>query len=389
MSKLTRRTVILAKTNTGDYGTDPSPAAADGILCNMTPTPQPDGDEINRNIVRDTMSPEGHIIGAKYSSIAIECELKGGDVDAGTPQAPEYEPLLLASGMQEETGKQIQASSGEDVSSFTLGETVASDNTDAGSGKVVQIIGTTAGILVIASVSGTFDDTDTVTGDDSEATLTIDGAPEDAVIYRPQSDPSSIQDVGIYANLDGIRHKLLGGVGNIDLNVSVGDYGRITFNFNSLYSTPTDQSLPTPTTLSLSPPVSHNIGLAVGSYSPIAANALTFGLGNDVQRINDLNATNGISKYVIVNRDPVGSFDPEIDTLANFDPYTDWEDATKSALNVTLGSTSGNRVGLFWPKTQYRQVQPGDRNGYRIYDLGFRATIDASAGDDEFYMIFT
>jgi len=389
MSKLTRRTVILAKTNTGNYGVDPTPEAANGILCNMTPTITPDGDVVERNVVRDTMSSEGHRIGAKYNSLSLECELKGGDVDT-TVQAPEFDPLLLCCGTQKETGAKLTLGGTDDASAFALGETVTG-GTSGATGKLVQIIGTTGGQLVLASVDGTFQDAEDVTGGSSSATGSVTGAPEDAIIYRPQSDPSSVQDAGVYFHADGIRHKALGCIGDISLGINVGQIPTITFNLSSLYTTPMDQTLPTPTTLDLVPPVANNIGLKVGTYAPVATNALTLSLNNDVTRRNDLNATHGISGYVITGRNPNGSLDPEVDSLANFNPFTAWENATTAAISAAVGSAAGNRVGLFVPKGLYSQVQYNDRNGYRTYSLNFRCRIDdtTGSGDDELYLIFS
>ncbi len=393
MSKLTRRTVILAKKNTGDYGVDPNPTAAEnGILCNMTPSITPQGETIERNPVRDTMSPLGQVVSAKNYSLELECELKGGDVDgSGVVQAPEYEPLLLASGLQKEIGDKLKVTSSDDVSSFQLGEYVTGGTSDA-TGKVVQIIGTTGGILVLAHISGTFEDTEDVTGDSSGASATVDGAPEDAVIYRPESDPDQVPDCGIYYHVDGIRHKALGAIGDMSLNLEVNSVPSISFTMSSLYNTPTDQSLPTPSLLDLFPPVATNLGLKVGGYSPVGANALTLSMNADVTQLSDLNAKDGIKAYRITGRNPSGSLDPEVDSLANFDPFTAWENSNPGALTASVGSTAGNRAGLFVPKSLYTQVQYNDRNGYQTYSLPFLCRADdlsVDGGDDEFYLVYT
>jgi hypothetical protein len=392
MSKLTRRTVVLVKENTGSYGTDPTPAASDGVLCNMTPSIAPDGDVIERNPVRDTMSPQGHVIGAKYNTLTLECELKGGGLDGSNAvQAPEYDALLKCCGLQRLDASILTLGGSDDASAFTLGETVTG-GTSGASGKLVQIIGTTGGKLVVTEISGgPFQDAEDLTGGTSSATGTVSGSPEAAFAYKPQSDPDSVADAGIYFHADGIRHKALGCIGDASLGINVGQIPTITFNLSSLYATPTDVALPSPDTLDLTPPVAHNIGLTVGSYSPVAVNALTLGLNNTVSRRDDVNASEGISSYAITDRRPQGSLDPEVDTLANFDPFTAWENASSAAVSAAVGNVSGNRVGLYVPKALYQRVQYQDRNGYRTYQLPFLARIDdtTGAGDDELYLVYT
>ena len=393
MSKLTRRTTVLAKTNSSDYGTDPTPTAGDnGILCNMTPSIQPDGDVIERNTIRDTMSPEGHVIGGKYYQCSYEMELKGGGLDeTDAVQNPEYHPFLLASGMQRNVGKRLYAAAANDVSTLTMGETVTG-GTSSATGKVVQIIGTTAGSVVVAEVSGTFQAEEDITGGTSSNSVTLStDDPTDAVIYKPQSDPDSVQDVAVYYNMDGTQFKSLGGICDMSLNFQVNQIPSITFNVSSLYNTPTAVVLPSPTTVDLTPPKAYNMGARIGTYTPTAANALTLSMNNQVTRRDDLNATYGIVGYRITARSPQGSIDPEIDAIGTFDPYTAWENVTAAAVSAAVGSSNGNRVGLCVPKGIYRRIEHQDRNGYRTYNLPFTCRIDdtSGGGDDEFYLIFS
>ena len=391
MSKLTRRTTVMAKTNDGAYGADPTPTAgANGILCNMTPLPQPQGNLVERNTIRDTMSPQGHVIGVKSMQTDFEMELKGGSLN-GTVQDPEFHPFLLASGMQKETGNLLTAASGEDVSALTLGETITGGASSA-TGKVVGYIGTDAGEFCVADVSGTFQDGETVTGGTSSATvdLAASNAVEEIPIYRPQSNPASVQDVAVYYNMDGTQMQLLGGICDMSLNMSVDNYARMTFRMSSLYSTPTAVGLPSPTTLDLSPPVCRNLGLTVGSWAPTAINALTLSLNNVVSQRNDISDSDGILDFLITNRDTQGSIDPEVTAIGTYDVYTAWENGTTAAIQAVLGGSKGNRIVPFVPKSMWRSISHSDRQGYQTYNLPFTCRIDSQggAGDDELYLSF-
>lgn len=99
-TKLTRRRVVLAKTET-TYGVDANPvAASDAFICNTSSSISPSGEEVERDYVRDTLSPIGSVVTTKTVSFSLQTELKGGGIDDTVIAAPEYEPLLLACGMK-------------------------------------------------------------------------------------------------------------------------------------------------------------------------------------------------------------------------------------------------------------------------------------------------
>lgn len=98
MSLLTRRRVILAKTEV-TYGTDPTPTGtANAILVrNMTVTPLA-AEVVNRDLVRPYLGASEQLIASKHVEIEFEVEIAGSGT-AGT--APKYGPLLRACGLAE------------------------------------------------------------------------------------------------------------------------------------------------------------------------------------------------------------------------------------------------------------------------------------------------
>lgn len=100
MPKLTRRRVVLAKIET-EYGTDAEPLpASNALICNTSSSISISGDEVERDYVRDVLSPIGSVVTTKTVSFTLQTELKGGGTEATDILPPEYEPLLLSCGMQ-------------------------------------------------------------------------------------------------------------------------------------------------------------------------------------------------------------------------------------------------------------------------------------------------
>jgi hypothetical protein len=100
MPILKRRRVVLAKVET-TYGADASPlATADAILCQSGSSISVGAEEVERDMIRATMTPLGHVVTGKTVSLSLSCELRGSGT-AGS--APEIDPLLRACGLDPAT----------------------------------------------------------------------------------------------------------------------------------------------------------------------------------------------------------------------------------------------------------------------------------------------
>ena len=90
---LTRKTVIMAGIE-ATYGTDPAlSAAANGLLASDVNI-DIKGETLKRDIVRDTLSPIGHVIGMKEISLSFKTEIKGTNLGS----TPEMDSLLQSCG---------------------------------------------------------------------------------------------------------------------------------------------------------------------------------------------------------------------------------------------------------------------------------------------------
>ena len=98
MTALRKRRVILAKIET-THGTDINPVkASDAILCRMSSTIDPQGEDVALNNARTVAVPEGHVVAGAHIKLSIEVDLRGGD-GADTP--PECDALLQACGLEQ------------------------------------------------------------------------------------------------------------------------------------------------------------------------------------------------------------------------------------------------------------------------------------------------
>jgi hypothetical protein len=310
MPILHRRRVVLAKVET-TYNSDASPlATTNAILCQSGSSISVNAEEVERDTIRATMTPLGHVVTGKSVSLSLSVEVRGSGT-AGS--APEIDPLLRACGLDPAT-----------------------------------------------------------TADTS-------------VIYSPLSDAASHESATIYWYEDGLLHKATGCRGTMSLSMSVNGIATMSFDMSGVYVDPDDVALPTPTLSDVVPAVCRSAGITIGSYTPVAT-SVELSLGNDVQQRQDINADDGIAGYMITDRKPTGSIDPEAALLAEFDPWSAWKNGATAAITAAAGTVAGNTTTLSVPAAMYQTPSYSDRNGITTYSLPFVCT---GTDDDELSLSFT
>lgn len=127
--------------------------------------------------------------------------------------------------------------------------------------------------------------------------------------------------------------------------------------------------------------------LTVQTYAALVASC-EIDMGNALAARMDVNAGSGQRSFVIADRTPTMSIDPELVTVATADFFGLLRAGTMGALNIgPLGATAGNRVTITAPRVQYIGITPGDREGLRT--LGMDCALNRNAGDDEISIAFT
>lgn len=205
-----------------------------------------------------------------------------------------------------------------------------------------------------------------------------------SVAYDPISE--SFDSLSIYFHRDGLLHKILGARGTFQASLESGQFGTIKWTFQGLYVGPADIAYPSPTYNAQLPPKCIAGTFTMGGYTPIATK-LEVNIGNSFGRKDDINATLGIKEVIINGRDPKGSFNPEVVTIATKDFWTAWNAATVQALSCLVGATGGNKYTISGPKCIYDEVGYGDRDGVAVYEIPFSMAMDS--GDDELQILFT
>ncbi|OQW92917.1 MAG: hypothetical protein BWK79_00140 [Beggiatoa sp. IS2] len=366
------------------YGVDPG-SGYTAILTNSGIGISPQSDRVARDVVRATFTPLPSITGATHWQLTATTELKGGGIDS-TLQLPEIDLLLRGCAMERQSSL-IVATTGL-TGTFTPGETVqnTTQTEDVGIFVYSFTIGATT-TLFLRGVTNPPTAADALEGADSGATATVSGTPETAYCYRPTSNCTGMTSLTQRFEIDGTIYKATGALGTVEFNAQVGQFPTAAFTFSGLYNDPADQALSAVTYNRTKPERCVNMGLQIGNVdmAKLTATALQCNIANDVQPVDDINATEGRSAIDITGRKPTGSVDPSATSLATFNPWNYWKNNVSVGIHGKVGNAAGNKIWFVLPNCQPTEVGHQDRNGRLAYNLPFELSGD---GDDELFLFF-
>lgn len=203
-------------------------------------------------------------------------------------------------------------------------------------------------------------------------------------LYKPVS--SGFESVTIYANVDGVLHKLTGARGNVQVELNNKQIPVLKFMLTGIFNAATDTALPAATYSSVVPQVVNNINttaFAFQGYSGVMA-SLSIDMGiNVVHR----SLVGGAESVLITDRKASGQLQIEATTVAQKDYWTAARNASAGALTLLHGGTAGNRVQIDAPNVTIAKPSYAELDGIQMSQ--FDLTLAPSAtGNDEITLTF-
>jgi hypothetical protein len=405
-TRYSRRIVVQAAHETTAGTPITSTSSFSSIMTLTGAELQLESDQVNRDIYYSTFSPVAPRMAMKRFRFRIPCELRG----AGVATPPEFSPLLVAAGFERQIG--IAVPTAATTGTFTFGESLASSTAstvaigvfvglapvrigDTSNTNMVYLRPTTAG-TTIATATTVATSGVTLRGITSSNTVVISAPSVVANIYKPITAPAS-QYIGnpatIWWNKDGVKHIGYYCRGNMSMNLTANQIASIEFDMSGLYATPTDVTFAVAQANQVAyatqvPELVQDLALSFDAEpkADVIADAFTLDMGNTMLNRPNYNSATGMQGIEITGRAPTASFNPDADLLANFNPFTFWENQTAAGLNWQLGGTSGNRVAMFAPATTVTNLTYVDKNGIVGYNIPLSLT--GTSGDDELFLMF-
>ena len=183
--------------------------------------------------------------------------------------------------------------------------------------------------------------------------------------------------------------KILGARGTFSLVATKGQIVLVEFEFTGVYVEPTDTTAFTTPSDGQDPETFLSASFEFQTETTLKISQCTLEIGNEVTLRNDVNKAAGHISAVIVNRQPIGSIDPEEELISTVNFWSQWTTDAEGELKYILGTTAGNITTISAPKAEIINIAPGDRDGLLIDTLDLQLNQSVDAGEDELSIAFT
>lgn len=198
------------------------------------------------------------------------------------------------------------------------------------------------------------------------------------VTYKPVSVIAD--SCTLYANIDGIQHKITGARGDATLEFNHGEIPKVKFSFTGIYNAPTDVALPaltfTPWQKGLIVNKVNTTPFTVHTVSAVLRK-LSMAMGN---KVGWDDSPNNLEEVRITDQKPAGSISLEMDTLAFKDWFAAAKAGTAGALSLTHGP-AGNKVKLDYTSMQLLDPKYEEADGIILLTSAY-SLFPSSAGND-------
>lgn len=211
-----------------------------------------------------------------------------------------------------------------------------------------------------------------------------------SVTYEPStaSDASPHEFVTIWYYQDGVLRKAINCVTSLSLSAEARKAGILTINvMGHPGAADSDAAIVSPTLDATMPPTFRNASLELDSYAAVVG-SFTMDLQNEMPQRPDVNNAEGFAPLAIIDRNVVGTLNPELVSIAAKDWIAKWRASTAMALSIgPVGATAGNRWAVTGPKVQV--VTPAFENADGIRRQTLDLAFAKDTGDDEFALVLT
>lgn len=225
--------------------------------------------------------------------------------------------------------------------------------------------------------------------------LPMCGMPETSQVYNPKSEPPGANvktgTLGVYmfestATDKCVLHTLKGAVGNPKFVFPTGKMAYIEWTFEGVWVAPTLTTVITPTHPTALPVRYANATTAWDSVA-LCVSEISLDMGNVLSPVSCASG-DGIKHYIVSDRKPVFSADPESVLTGTQNRYTQWTTPSEAALSVTVSGPADSTIVVSAPKAQITALQHGDREGINTDSLTWSCNKSGSTVDADVTVTF-
>lgn len=200
------------------------------------------------------------------------------------------------------------------------------------------------------------------------------------VEYKPVSD--AIESVTLYANADGVLHKLTGARGTVSFELGNNKRPVMKFAFTGIFNAVADAAAPSVTLTGWKKPLPvTRANTPVFTVQGYAARMEDFTL-DVANQVESRSLVGGTDEVLITDRKPAGKIQIEAVKVADKDWWTSILAVTTGALAFEHGVVAGNIVDFDLPAVQLIKPSYSDSQGVLMLSADLRVVPGASGNDE-------
>jgi hypothetical protein len=208
-------------------------------------------------------------------------------------------------------------------------------------------------------------------------------------VYTPRSEApgSNVKTLTIGCYADGKLYSIAGAMGTFQAVFPNGRPAYIDWTFTGKWQAVTNTALITPTYPTTLP---MRYASATTTFNSVALclEQVTLDAGNTVTPRECTADATGYHSYIVTDRYPKITANPEAVAIATRDPHAQLLAGTEAAFALSIPTTGGGYVGFDAPKAQLLSVGDEDRSGLMVDALEFGCNKNGSTHDQELSITF-
>jgi hypothetical protein len=205
---------------------------------------------------------------------------------------------------------------------------------------------------------------------------------------RTEVPGANVKTLTIGGYINGKFKSIYGAMGTFRLVKTTGQLIQVEWTFSGIYSTESDVALITPNYPNDETPLRFAGGAPSLNGTTVCLQSATFDLGNTLTPRECSTTASGLNSYVVTNRVPKVTGNPESKLVATQDRYGQFIGSTEGILSFTLDGPGNSTVVISAPKAQIVSIQEGDRDGIVTDDIEWQLNKNVDTADQEFSIVF-
>jgi len=191
------------------------------------------------------------------------------------------------------------------------------------------------------------------------------------ISFAPVNMLSSATSLTADWYMNGIRHTVAGCVASsAKLTFVVGELSFFEVTLRGLYQSPINSAFPSTSYLTetLRPPIYSSTNFAFDAINHIISK-FEFDFGLETSLRENTASSLGVGGFVITGKNPVGSFDPELQTPSGYNYIDKIKSGAYNSLTTYLGTELSNSFIIICQRVQMNSFALADRGGKAVANI--------------------